>query len=213
LGTVYCPGKKNSAAYTLSQIPLDTNINPLAGNVIQKFPLEVQEATVATLQSIPSGCEEESEWPKLQKADGELVDLIEWPKLQKADDGELVDLITFVKTRDLSTIDSDAKQIILTSANFSLLDDVLYYTQPDGRLQLVVPKDQWQKLNEEAHGEAMTGHLRDMKIYSQLQKHYWWPNMRADKRKWCQSCLVCASRHVGQAQNASTFSNPCSCSF
>ena len=46
----------------------------------------------------------------------------------------------------------------------------------------------------------MAGHLREMKIYSQLQKHYWWPNMRADIRKWCQSCLVCASRHVGQAQ-------------
>jgi len=151
LDIVYCPEKKNSAADALSQIPLDTNRNPLLGNVIQKFPLEVQEATVATLQSIPSGCEEESEWPKLQKADGELVDLIEWPKLQKAD-GELVDLLTFVKTRDLSTTDSDAKRIILMSANFSLLDDVLYYTQPDGRLQLVVPKDQqqssWKKLME-----------------------------------------------------------------
>jgi len=78
LDIVYCPEKKNSAADALSQIPLDTNRNPLLGNVIQKFPLEVQESTVATLQSIPSGCEEESEWPKLQKADGELVDLIEW---------------------------------------------------------------------------------------------------------------------------------------
>jgi len=53
---------------------------------------------------------------------------------------------------------------------------------------------------EEAHGGAMAGHLQDMKIYSQLQKHYWWPNMRADIRKRCQSCLVCASCHVGQAQ-------------
>ena len=53
---------------------------------------------------------------------------------------------------------------------------------------------------EEAHGGAMAGHLRDMKIYSQLQKYYWWPNMQADIWKWCQSCPVCASHHVRQAQ-------------
>ena len=135
MGIAYHPGKQNSAADALFQIPPDTDTNPLVGNVIQEPPLEVQETTVATEQSMPSGCEEESEWPKLQEADGELIDLI-----------------TFVKTGDLPTTDLDAKRIILMSANFSLLNDVLYYTQPDGRLQLVVPKDQqqssWKKLME-----------------------------------------------------------------
>ena len=86
------------------------------------------------------------------------------------------------------------------SSNYSLIDGVLYFNQPDGRLLLVVPKDKRQKLLQEAHGGILSGHLREMKTYSQLQKHYWWPGLRTDVRKWCQSCLVCASRHIGKAQ-------------
>ena len=41
------------------------------------------------------------------------------------------------------------------------------------------------------------GHLRGAKIHNQLSQHYSWPNMRADIEKWYQSCLVCATRHVG----------------
>ena len=81
-------------------------------------------------------------------------------------------MTAFIKTGELPT-PSNAKQIILKSANFSLVDDVLYYTQADGRLLLVVPKDQRQQLIQEAHGGVMAGHLREKKIYSQLQKHYW----------------------------------------
>jgi hypothetical protein len=71
-------------------------------------------------------------------------------------------MTAFIKTGELPT-PSNAKQIILKSANFSLVDDVLYYTQPDGRLLLVVPKDQRQQLIQEAHGGVMAGHLREMK--------------------------------------------------
>ena len=58
-----------------------------------------------------------------------------------------------------------------------LIDGVLYFSQPDGRLLLVVPKDKHQKLLQEAHGGILSGHLREMKTYSQLQNHYWWPGL------------------------------------
>ena len=66
-------------------------------------PSETTYATVATLKPIPSE-QEESEWSKLQ-----------------ATDGEFADLVTFMKTDKLPTVNSDAKQIILRLANFSLL--------------------------------------------------------------------------------------------
>jgi len=123
----------------------------------------------------------------------------EWPKLQAAD-GELAGLIAYLKTGKLPATDTEARRLVLTSSSYSLIDGVLYFNQPDGHLLLVVPRDQRQKLIQEAHGGILSGHLREMKTYSQLQKHYWWPGLRTDVRKWCQSCLVCASRHVGKAQ-------------
>ena len=89
-----------------------------------------------------------------------------------------------------------AKKIVLTTSQFSLLDGVLYHVQPDGRLMLAVPEALRYKLFKEAHGGVFSGHLREAKIYSQLRKHYWWPGMRSDVRKWCKACLVCAT---GQA--------------
>ena len=49
------------------------------------------------------------------------------------------------------------------------------------------------------HAGVWGGHLKDDKIHGELAKRYMWPGMRSDIIKWCQACLVCASRQVGRA--------------
>ena len=181
----YRPGKQNAVADALSRISPNTEATQDVKDTSPDNPLEPTpqtDVTVAALQPI-SSVSEDSEWPELQAADGELAGLI-----------------AYLKTGKLPATDTEARQLVLMSANYSLIDGVLYFNQPDGRLLLVVPKDKRQKLLQEAHGGILSGHLREMKTYSQLQKHYWWPGLRTDVRKWCQSCLVCASRHIGKAQ-------------
>ena len=61
----------------------------------------------------------------------------------------------------------------------------------------VVPQADREHLFNESHSGTFGAHLRGAKIHSQLSRHYWWPKIRADIEKWCQSCLVCAAMHVG----------------
>ena len=181
----YRPGKQNAVADALSRISPDTEATQDVKDTSPDNPLEPTpqtDVTVAALQPI-SSVSEDSEWPELQAADGELAGLI-----------------AYLKTGKLPATDTEARQLVLMSSNYSLIDGVLYFNQPDGRLLLVVPKDKCQKLLQEAHGGILSGHLREMKTFSQLQKHYWWPGLRTDIRKWCQSCLVCALRHIEKAQ-------------
>ena len=52
---------------------------------------------------------------------------------------------------------------------------------------------------KEVHEERFAGHLRDVKIYSQLGKAYWWPKMyRILLAAWCRACEVCASKQLGR---------------
>ena len=41
--------------------------------------------------------------------------------------------------------------------------------------------------------------MREAKVHGELSKHYWWKTMRTDIRKWCNGCLVCATRRPSRA--------------
>ena len=80
---------------------------------------------------------------------------------------------------------------------FTVLDNILYHIESEKTSRVVVPETDRKVLFDEAHAGMLGVHLRGAKIHSQLSRHYWWPKMRADIEKWCHSCLVCATRHVG----------------
>ena len=68
----------------------------------------------------------------------------------------------------------------------------------DKTLRIVPPQGDRKQLFDEVHAGVWGGHLKDAKIHGELAKQYLWPGMRSDIIKWCQACLVCASRQVGQ---------------
>ena len=65
---------------------------------------------------------------------------------------------------------------------------------------MVVPQDRQEALIHEAHDGRFSGHFVAKKVFELLRRRYWWPGMRAAVRRYCRSCLVCASRK-GQTQS------------
>ena len=97
-------------------------------------------------------------------------------------------------SRTLLTDEKEARELALTAQQYILLDGVLHFIEKDQVLKVIPPEQEREKLFDEVHGGAFGGHLRDAKIHGELSKKYWWPGMRGDIIRWCQACLVCASR-------------------
>ena len=89
-----------------------------------------------------------------------------------------------------------AKQVVAEHPRFDLVEDVLYFENPDvpGRWRIAVPKCLRETLLREAHSSRFAGHFAERRIYELLRRYYWWRDMRSDVRKYCRSCMVCASR-------------------
>ena len=82
---------------------------------------------------------------------------------------------------------------------YQLMDGILYYVANDKTLWLIPPIIDRKQLFEEAHCGPFGAHLREAKVHGELYKHYWWPKMRSYIRKWCNGCLVCATRQPSRA--------------
>ena len=46
-------------------------------------------------------------------------------------------------------------------------------------------------LVQEGHGGGLMGHFGIFKTLSLLQEHFYWPNMKRDVEKICETCLKC----------------------
>ena len=115
-------------------------------------------------------------------------------KLQSQDES-LVCYVKYLECNSLPSDDQAARRVVLESKNFELIDGLLHREDPacPGRWCLVVPKELRPQLLEEAHAGLFAGHFSEKKIYK-IRRLYWWPGLRKDVRKFCQSCLNCVSR-------------------
>ena len=113
-------------------------------------------------------------------------------------DKELAPIIEFLEDGVLPQEEKLARRTALTSSQYTLVDGELYRTEPDGTLRLIPPQALREKLMAEVHGGCFGAHLSDAKVYSNLRKHYWWPNMRSSVTQWTRACLTCATHQPGR---------------
>ena len=117
--------------------------------------------------------------------------------LQRAD-GTLQPFIEYLTTGALPPEDRQARRVALTSTKYTLIDQILYRVADDTTLRVIPPSSFRRKLFDEVHGGRFGAHLSGLKVYSELQRHYWWEGIRQDVNDWTQSCLTCTTYHVGR---------------
>ena len=57
--------------------------------------------------------------------------------------------------------------------------------------QLVLPLALRRRVVKELHDAATAGHLAFIRTYTKVSDHYYWPDMRKDIKKYCETCEVC----------------------
>ena len=165
----------------LQEFDLEIHIRPGRKNIdadaLSKSPSE-SEGKLFGSGDVPEEDQEERDTQPLAKS--------------QHDYPELKIMIDYLKVSILPEEETKAKEAVLSSNQYTLIDDV--------GIQIVAPKQQRKRLFEEAHSGCFGGHLRDGKVYGQLLKHYWWPKMRSDIIHWCRSCIICAKRRTGRRE-------------
>lgn len=115
-------------------------------------------------------------------------------------DQDLVEIISYLQTGNLPEDNRRARELVLSKSQYLLRDDVLYWVGSGKSLRAIPPRSYRDKIFKEAHAGAFGAHLGEVKVHSQLSRHYWWDGMRTDISKWCKACLVrathCPSRPV-----------------
>ena len=114
-------------------------------------------------------------------------------------DKELAPVICYLETGLLPDDERLARTITLSASQYVLEDDVLYRVEQDSTLRIIPPTDQREKLFQEAHGGVFGAHLSDVKVHSELRRHYWWSGMRRDITAWTRGCITCNSHSTGRA--------------
>ena len=167
----YRPGKKNANADVLSRAPIKPTLTCPFGIIANLTSGDVQSR------------EGEDSLLQQQRADPTLKSMMD-----------------YLSDATLPNDEKEAKGIVLSSPQYTLLDGILYFSDKSDRLLIVAPTILRRKLFEEAHNGCYGGHLRDGKVYDQLARQYWWPKMHSDILEWCRGCITCTRRRIGRQE-------------
>ena len=116
-------------------------------------------------------------------------------KLQRHDE-EFAITLQFLENGNVPEDQRLAQYLKVEQPNFEVIDGLLCYHHPltPECIRIAVPRCLRATLMKEAHGGKFAGQFAERKVYLTLRGRYWWKGMRSDVRRYCRSCLVCASR-------------------
>ena len=105
--------------------------------------------------------------PQLQIKSGENL------KDRQRKDAEIRVIVDFHENDILPGDDKKARELLLSRAQYHLVDSILFNVARDKTLRLVPPTTDHEQLFREAHSGPFGAHLREAKVHGELSKHYW----------------------------------------
>ena len=111
-------------------------------------------------------------------------------------DPELAVMLHYLQDGTLPEDEKLAKRIVAESKQYDIIDDILHFENSafPNRWCIVVPEHLRSEILQEAHAGCFAAHFAEKKVYDRLRRNVWWKGMKADVRRHCRSCLICASR-------------------
>jgi len=79
-------------------------------------------------------------------------------------------IIEYLKNGNLPDEEKVARKLTLNKKQYVLMDDILYHLVLDGTLRVIPPREDRMGIIKEAHDGKLSGHLRDAKVFGQINK-------------------------------------------
>jgi len=121
----------------------------------------------------------------------EGIEKYQW--VSKQQEGEFSSLYKYIESRTLPTEPEEARVVLASLPQFTLIEQILYYVDPTtSAIRLTVPEEYRRQIFHEHHGGPYGTHSSAPKVYDILKRDFYWTNMRRDCEHWCRECPVCA---------------------
>ena len=95
-------------------------------------------------------------------------------------DPDIAKIIEYLEENQLPADSDQARTIVIKSALFTVIDNVLLITHQDGTKRVVVPTHLKRKLMDDHHRGHFGSHFAADKLYGAVFRHWWWQGMRRD---------------------------------
>ena len=78
-----------------------------------------------------------------------------------------------------------------------LNNGVIYRKDPNTeQIQFITPVNLKQQILRQVHNHRLGGHFSIKKTLYNVRTRFWWPGLRADVKRWCQTCIACQKRNL-----------------